>query len=113
MTELKYPTDDQIQVEWNHFHTIVICISTFCTVGGVAHLISGETYTHSKLFSIIGLYIDIFGVLIASLKTPHFGSFLDAGELEKKREEEEKKWFVRGMYTIAIGMTLQVIGNSL
>ncbi|PJZ46163.1 hypothetical protein [Leptospira brenneri] len=113
MSNLQYPTDDQIKVEWNKFHTIIICISTICSFVGIFHVYANQYCSFSKLLSIIGLYIDIIGVLIASLKTPHFGSFMDAGELEKKREREEKKWFVRGMYTISVGMTLQVIGNAI
>ncbi|MCZ8236814.1 MAG: hypothetical protein O9310_00130 [Leptospiraceae bacterium] len=107
----QYPTDDQIKVEWNKFHTIILCVSSIFSIAGIINLFTMPIISYSKLFSIIGLYVDIVGVLIASLKTPYFGSFMDGGDLERRRGDEEKKWFLKGMYTISVGMILQVIGN--
>lgn len=107
---MKYPSDEEIRIEWNKFHYLILFISSCVTIGGIVYLNCNQLLSLAKLFSVIGLYIDIIGVLIASLKTPYLGAFLDAGELESKRGNEEKKWFVKGMYLIAIGMILQVLG---
>lgn len=110
MSDSNYPVDDKIKVEWNKFHSLIISISTICSIGGIIYLNFKQFLSFPKFLSIIGLYIDILGVLIASLKTPYFGAFMDGGESERKRGDEEKKWFVRGMYLIALGMILQVLG---
>ncbi len=112
VSELKYPSDDQIKVEWTKFHILIVGISTIFTLLGLGNLINLQIFSIQKVFSIIGLYIDIIGVLMASMKTPHFGAFMDGGELDKKKSDVERKWFVRGMYTVSIGMILQVIGTS-
>ena len=59
-------------------------LSSFITIGGIVFLNYNPLLSFAKFFSIIGLYIDIIGVLIASLKTPYLGAFLDGGELEHK-----------------------------
>ncbi len=107
---MKYPSDEEIKIEWNKFHFLILFISSSVTIGGLVYLNYNQLLSFAKFFSIIGLFIDIIGVLIASLKTPYLGAFFDAGELESKRANEEKKWFVKGMYLIAIGMILQVFG---
>jgi hypothetical protein len=107
---MKYPLDEEIKIEWNKFHFLILFISSSITIGGLVYLNYNQLLSFAKFFSIIGLYIDIIGVLIASLKTPYLDAFLEAGELESKRANEEKKWFMKGMYLIAFGMILQVFG---
>lgn len=51
--------------------------------------------------------------MLASLKTPFYGSFYDAGQIERKRQEVEKKYFQIGMYLIGLGMILQTISALL
>lgn len=115
MTDIpKYPQDHEIKVVWTKFIISLLLIST-------ASLWSVFFYLNpvlceikiSKFLSITGLYIDILGVAIASLKTPYYGSFNDGGAIEVKRARAEEKYFKTGMLLIGIGFFLQALGSIL
>ncbi len=107
----KYPTDDQIKVEWTIFHKTICVIPTFIIW---IWFISGpglESPFHwNKFLSLLGLNIDIFGVVIASLKPPYFGLFADGGMVEFKRGQAEQESFKKGMFIVAIGLLFQALG---
>ena len=64
----------------------------------------------SRLLSVLGLNIDIVGVMIASRRTPYFGLFADGGAVELKRQKAEQRSFEWGMLVIALGLLLQTLG---
>jgi hypothetical protein len=64
----------------------------------------------SRLLSVLGLNIDIVGVMTASRRTPYFGLFADGGDVEFKRQKAEQRSFERGMLVIAFGLLLQTLG---
>lgn len=107
----QYPDDDEIKVEWTKIHTIIIVTVTAIVLCFLAAC-SG-TITKTKLLSTAGLYIDIVGVVITTLKTPFYGIFHDGGQIEFKRQRVEHKYFRAGMYLIVVGMVLQLAGTLL
>lgn len=113
MSESKYPKDSEIKVEWTLFHYVFLLVCTLLTWGMYIFSLQSNTFQLSKLFSILGLYIDIIGVVVASLKTPFFGLFVDGGEVQMKCAKVENIWFQRGMFIIALGMLFQIVGSLL
>lgn len=69
-----------------------------------------SAFSKTKLFSVLGLYVDMWGVAIASLKTPYYGLFLDGGAIEVKRQNAERKVFQLGMFLVGIGLVFQALG---
>lgn len=67
----------------------------------------------NKLLSVVGLNVDIIGVVIASLKTPFYGFFHDGGKIEIHRANVERRYFQFGMWLIAAGFFLQALGTLL
>ncbi len=66
-----------------------------------------------KLLSLAGLNLDIFGVVLASLKTPFYRIFHDGGALEVARANAERRHFQIGMWLVAAGFVLQALGTAL
>lgn len=100
-----YPNDSEIKPKWSRFHFVLLILSSILIWGLYIwkSLIDGSILSWQSTISLTGLYIDIIGVLVASLKTPYFGSFHDGGELEFKRERADNRAFQKGMLLIAIG----------
>ena len=71
------------------------------------------TFPTNKFLTIVGLNINIVGVVFASLKTPFYGFFHDSGEIETIRANVEKKYFKSGMWLIVLGSFSQAIGTLL
>ena len=109
----KYPEEKDIKVEWTLVHTLIIVVVTLIVTGFLIYDYTIKNISWQKYLTILGLYVDIVGVLVASLKTPFYGIFHDGGEIEIKRQQHEKKFFLFGMLLIAIGMIFQVIGTLL
>lgn len=107
----KLPNKEQIKVEWTAIHTIILIGSTLFVAGSFVYELKTKNVLWTKYLTVFGLYIDIVGVLIASLKTPFYGIFFDGGQIEKDRQEVERKFFKVGMFLIAFGMILQTIGT--
>jgi hypothetical protein len=59
--------------------------------------------------TVLGLYIDIIGVIIASIEAPYFGLFADGGDVERKRTKIKEKYLKIGLAFIGIGFLFQVI----
>ena len=108
--EHKYPKDSEIKVKWTAIHSIIVISGTLVTIGYIVHQLKINFSVTSKIISVFGLYLNILGVALSSLKTPYYGSFFDGGELEVKRLKAEKKYFNLGIYTIIIGVILSIIG---
>lgn len=110
----EYPQANEIKVKWTLLHTlIIVAVSSFVIGISIYEYCCYKYSSFSKLITIFGLYIDIIGVVIASLKTPFYGIFYDGGKIEVTRQQYEKKYFQRGMFLIALGMIVQVIGTFL
>jgi hypothetical protein len=110
MTE-KYP--DNIKVEWTFIHRAITVGITLLVISYIVYESRIKPINVTKYLSLLGLYIDIIGVVIASLKTPYYGAFYDGGKIEINRQKVEKKYFQIGMLLIAIGMILQTCGVML
>ena len=110
---IKYPENKDIKVEWTIIHKFVIMITSLIIIGFLIFESMTKHISLTKYLTITGLYIDIIGVVIASLKTPYYGLFYDGGKIEVERQKIEKKSFQKGMLLISIGMILQVISTLL
>ena len=105
---MAYPKDEEIRVEVQPIHRIITISSFFIILFLILYT---KSFTLKEILSSIGLYFDILGVIIASLKTPYYGLFADGGTINFKRERIDKQYFQRGMYIIACGFLLQAISN--
>jgi len=108
--EKKYPSDEQIKPKWSTFQVVFLVVSTLILLTVFGYRFCSQTINLSTSLTITGLYIDIVGVIIASLKTPYFGSFFDGGEIEFKRQKADSKVFQKGMLLVGTGFLLQAIG---
>ncbi len=61
--------------------------------------------------TLLGLTLDIVGILLAAKRVPYLGSFLDAGDLNRKSESENHFWTSLGLTLIIIGFILQGLGS--
>lgn len=106
-----YPTDSEIRPKWSKFHLIILILSSVLIWGAyIGKLIySGDLPPWTSTLSLVGLHMDIIGVLVVSLKTPFFGYFHDGGKLESKRELSDNKTFRKGMILITFGFAFQAI----
>ncbi|NJK94002.1 MAG: hypothetical protein HC905_02905 [Bacteroidales bacterium] len=111
--ENNYPTQNEIKIEWKKIHSTILILVTVIVIGYLTYEIMYKTVSLTKYLTVAGLYIDIIGVIIASLKTPYYGSFMDGGKIEILRQKVENKSFKKGMYLIAIGMVFQMTGTLL
>ena len=109
----KYPKIEDIKVEWTIIHKSILLIITLIIVGFIIFESRTKCISLTKYLSVAGLYIDIIGVVIASLKTPYYGSFFDGGKIELERQKVEKIYFQRGMLLITVGMILQAVSALL
>jgi len=115
MTDTReYPQDHEIRVVWTKFIISLLAISTVLLWSAFFYLnpVLCEIKI-SKFLSITGLYLDILGVVIASLKTPYYGLFFDGGAIEVKCAKVEERYFKAGMFLIGIGFFLQAMGSTL
>ncbi|MGA3012436.1 MAG: hypothetical protein ABSD71_00230 [Bacteroidales bacterium] len=108
--EPKYPKDNEIKVKWTPIHMIILILGTLIIIGFLINELKINFLLTSKIISAIGLYFNILGIVISSLRTPFYGSFYDGGELEFKKHNAEKKYVNTGMLLIILGVILSIIG---
>lgn len=107
---MTYPKDNEIKVEWRYIHIAILVLSVLIIWPLFYYITDFTQNFKNKLLSVLGLNIDIIGVVIASLKTPFYGLFFDGGDIKHKRANVEKKYFKFGMLLIALGFFLQALG---
>lgn len=107
----KYPNFKDIKVQWTKLHTLIVMVITFSVILFLINQAKSKPITLTQYINVSGLYLDFWGVIIASLKTPYYGAFYDAGKIEIKRQKVESKYFYIGMILIFIGMLLQVFST--
>ena len=106
----QYPEENEIKVEWSWMLVAIVLLSVL-VIWPVFYCVLDPTINSTnKLLSVLGLNIDIFGVVLASLKTPFYGIFHDGGRIEILRANAERKYFQFGMWLIAVGFFLQALG---
>ena len=117
MTENKkivYPKNNDIKPKCTTFQKSFIIIITIMIFGAffLIKVIKNEwNIEYKQLLLITGLYLNIIGVIIASVRTPYFGSFYDGGEIEFKRQKANRKIFQKGMCIIGIGFLFQIFAS--
>lgn len=105
----KYPEDHQIKIKWTKLHIGILVISTVSFLSFFCFDLM-DSFKFNKFFSVFGLYLDIIGVTMVSLRTPYFGTFYDGGKIEYNRAKAEEKYFQIGMFLIGLGFFLQALG---
>ena len=105
-----YPNDDEIKGQWKTYHKLSIFIATII-IWPLFFIIKGLSIFNNvgPFLSVLGLYIDIIGVVMASVEAPYFGLFADGGDIERKRTIAKEKYFKIGLMLIGIGFLLQGI----
>lgn len=109
----QYPKDDEIRVVLGKLRILLLACSTVLIWPAFFHFNPVDSLNLTELLSALGLYIDIIGVVVASLKTPYYGSFHDGGAIEIKRAKIEANYFKVGMLLIGLGFLLQAFGSFL
>jgi len=99
------------KIEWTKLHIGFIAIATAVLWPAFFYFNPPLAFKLSKFFSALGLYIDVVGVVLASLKTPYYGTFYDGGAIERKRAKVEEKYFQLGMLLVGFGFLLQAFGT--
>ncbi|WP_269685484.1 hypothetical protein [Flavobacterium lacustre] len=107
----EYPNFKDIKVHWTKFHTLIVMVITFSVILFLINQAKSKPITLTQYLNVAGLYLDFWGVIIASLKTPYYGAFFDAGKIEIERQKVESKYLNIGMILIFIGMLLQVLST--
>jgi hypothetical protein len=107
-----YPSEPKVKVKWENIHFIILSL-VIIIVAFLMYKAIDKSISIPKLLTVFGLCIDITGVIIASQRTPFYGTFHDGGQIEMQRQKVENKSFKKGMYIIAIGMLFQTIGTLL
>ena len=105
-----YPKDKEIKGKWSRYQILSVVLST--SIIWPFFLIERGLPSCNNIIpfiSVLGLYVDIIGVIIASIDAPYFGPFPDAGEVEKKRIKLKEKYLKIGLSFIGIGFLLQGI----
>jgi len=106
-----YPKDNEVKVEWTYMHIAIVVLSVL-VIWPLFYCVTDLTKLPiNKLLSVVGLNVDIIGVVVASLKTPFYGHFHDGGQIEITRANVERKYFQSGMWLIALGFFLQALGT--
>lgn len=106
-----YPKEHEIRVVWGKLHITLIVFTTLLVWPSFFYFNPISAFKLSKLLSVLGLFIDVIGVVIASLETPYYGSFHDGGAIEHKRAAVESAYFRVGMLLIGLGFLLQALGT--
>lgn len=109
----RYPKDDEVKIEWKpqHISIVILSVVVIWPIFYYTTDLTGKFTT--KLLAVIGLNIDIIGVVVASLKTPFYGFFHDGGKIEITRSNVEKRYFQIGMSLIALGFFFQALSTLL
>ncbi|MBN1475035.1 MAG: hypothetical protein JW914_10490 [Syntrophaceae bacterium] len=105
-----YPKDNDIKGKWSKYQIISVVLSTLI-IWPLFFLKLGFPSCHNMIpfISVLGLYLDILGVIIASIEAPYFGLFADGGNVEIKRARIKEKYLKIGLTLIGIGFLFQGI----
>lgn len=109
-----YPEDHKIKGMWSRYHILAIVLTTIIIWPMFFMKLGLPFFCHIiPSFTVLGLYIDIIGVIIASIEAPYFGSFADSGDVERKRTVVKEKYLKIGLTLIGIGFFFQGIAAIL
>lgn len=108
---IHYPQDHEIRVVWGKLRISLIVCATLVIWPSFLYFNPLCSTSIAKILVVLGLYVDIVGIVIASLKTPYYGSFADGGEIEVRRGKVEHKYFQAGMLLVGLGFLLQAFGS--
>lgn len=109
----EYPEDHEIRVKWSWFQIAIVVGATAILWLAFWLLIAPEHERVKTILTLSGLNIDIVGVVWASLTPPYFGTFLDGGLVEYKRQKAQEGAFRFGMSLVALGFLLQGLATIL
>ena len=103
-----YPKDNDIKGAWKSYHIAGIILSTLLIWSlFFSKRVPLKIVSIPPFLSVLGLNIDINGVIIASIEAPYFGLFADGGDQESKRSKVKEKYFKWGLLFIGFGFLLQ------
>ncbi|WP_039929482.1 hypothetical protein [Leptospira yanagawae] len=110
---MKYPKENQIKAKLNPYFYYISILLMIILWSIYFYLIKCgcNSFKYSSFLSILGLTLDIVGILLAAKRVPYLGSYLDMGDLNQKREKEDHFWSAFGLTLIIIGFFLQGLGN--
>jgi hypothetical protein len=107
-----YPKDDEIKGKLGGYRLFAILLSTIIIWSIFIIKLGLPSCSNIVHFiSVMGLYIDILGVIIASIEAPDFGLFADGGDIERKRTKVKEKYLKIGLTFIGIGFLFQGIAE--
>lgn len=104
---MTYPKDDEIKGKCKYqiiaaaLATVIIWPLFFIKHG------SPSCSNILPFVTVMGLYLDILGAVIASIEAPYFGLFADGGDVEIKRRRIKEKYLKIGLTFIGIGFLFQ------
>ncbi len=103
-----YPKDDEIKGKWSKYQICALVLATLIIwpLFFIKHGFPSCSNT-IPLVTVLGLYFDILGVIIASIEAPYFGLFGNGGDVETKRVRVKEKYLKIGLTFIGIGFLLQ------
>jgi hypothetical protein len=105
-----YPNDNEVKVQWTSFQKLVLILLTISLIVFLSFHWKAETITKILLLNSFGIYLNILGSVMSTLKTPFYGLFYDGGRLERVRQEVEAKYFKFGIMSMSIGAMLLLLG---
>lgn len=103
-----YPKDDEIKGKWSKYQIIAVALATI-VLWPLFFIRLGFPSWHNivPFVTVFGLYLDILGVIIASIEAPYFGLFADGGDVEIKRTRIKEKYLKICLMFIGIGFLFQ------
>ncbi len=109
-----YPEDHKIKGTGSRYQIIAVVLTTII-IWPLFFIKLGFPFCDHivPFFTVLGLYIDILGVIIASIEAPYFGSFADGGDVERKRAVVKEGYLKIGLTFIGIGFLFQSIAAIL
>ena len=110
LNKIMYPKDDEIKGKWKGYHTIAAAFSTLI-IWPLFFIKLGFPSCNNivPFITVLGLYLDILGVIFASIEAPYFGLFGDGGDIERKRTRVKEKYLKIGLTLMGIGFLFQGI----
>jgi hypothetical protein len=103
-----YPKDDQIRGKWSRYQIIAVALSTLI-IWSLFFIRLGFPSCNNivPFITVVGLYVDILGVIIASIEAPYSGEYLDGGDIERKRTKVKETYLRIGLTFIGIVFLFQ------
>jgi hypothetical protein len=105
-----YPKDKEIKGKRSRYHIFAVVLATLI-IWPLFFIKLGFSICNNIIpfITVLGLYIDILGVIIASIEAPYFGLFADGGDIETKRTKVKENYLKIGLTLIGIGFLFQVV----